>query len=79
MPLDPTEVQSRLRHAAQMFRFMSASRARAAMEGRLESDGALTRESFAVAVAKRLTVLRALNRRRDALRNAQPPSDLSLR
>ena len=71
--LDPTVVADRLRRGAALFRFMDGERAQQAMEGRLESDGALGRHlrSFDEAVAHRLQILRALNRRREAMRGAE--------
>jgi len=74
-PLHPDRVIARLRQAADMFRWQNADQARAAMEGRLASDGvvgAANDEPFAVAVARRLEVLRALDRRRRALASAHP-------
>ena len=71
MTLDPKLVAGRLREGATLFRPMDADRARAAMEGRLPSDGATAQpRTFDEQVADRLAVLRALNRRRDVLRAA---------
>lgn len=71
--LDPIVVADRLRRGAALFRFMDGERARRAMEGHLESDGVLGRQrrSFDEAVEHRLQVLRALNRRRKAMRGAE--------
>lgn len=69
--LEPDLVADRLRQAAALFQFRDVDTARAAMEGRLASDGTLyaaaDSEPFASAVARRLGVLRALDRRRRAL------------
>lgn len=71
--LDPSLVARRLRKGAALFRFRDATLAQQAMEGRLASDGVMRPEcqSFDDAVARRLEVLRALNRRLEAVRSAE--------
>lgn len=67
--MDPEVVGQRLRRGAALFRFMDREQARCAMEGRLPGEHALEVEpaDFAVAVARRLEILRQLDRRRRAL------------
>ena len=75
--LDAVIVWQRLQVGATLFRPMDRDQARRAMQGRLETDGVLRRRrrSFDGLVADRLKVLRALDRRRRALRAAARVED----